>query len=119
MVGSVDKPIRITRLPKGEFLDLIRGYNRSKKSEIFEPQLPLDRASKRVSENVVTPADEPIPECTTCGVCCDAPLVVPIARTETERFAEYWEIYPDESAPDAVIDRVLPRDVGTKRMRGC
>ena len=115
MVGSVAKPIRITRMPKAEYLDLIRGYNRKKKSLIFEPQLPLDRTPKRVSENIATAADEPIPECTTCGVCCDLPLVVPIARSETERFSEYWEIYPDESVSDAVIERMLPRDAESGR----
>lgn len=115
MVVSVDKPIRITRLPKDKYLELIRGYNHTKKSQIFEPQLPLDRASKRVSENVVTPANEPIPECTTCGVCCDLPLVVPISNSETERFSDYWEIYPDESASDAAIERVLPREADSGR----
>ena len=109
------KPIQITRFQKAEFLDLVRQLDRENENKIFEPQLPLDRLSKRVSESVTLPAKEPAPECTTCGVCCDALLIVPITKAASERFSEFWDIVPDETAPETVIERVLPRDTESGR----
>lgn len=106
----MQRPVRITRMPKGEFTAMILELNARNRGRIREPQLPLNRLSKALSERLATDRSAPVPECVTCGVCCNFALYVPVTREESERLSEYVEVTADGSDPPVVIDHYLPRD---------
>lgn len=122
-------PVRITRLRKSEFHTAVRELDGRKVAQILEPQLPLEMLSRRLSENLATPAIEPVPDCVKCGVCCKFALIVPITLEDSERLAEYISITADDWDEEIEIDRSLPRDaesgycvhlaVGTPDTVGC
>ncbi|MGD9563587.1 MAG: YkgJ family cysteine cluster protein [Pyrinomonadaceae bacterium] len=103
----MEKPVQITRLPKGRFYEKIFEINERQRP--VPSQIPLSRLSKLVSERVVTDASEPIPECVPCGACCVYGLVIPINRREPEPLKRYIEVTLD-NAPDVVIERAFERD---------
>jgi len=84
-----------------------------KRKKIFETQLPLEKMTKRLAENIVTNSNEPIPDCVECGVCCSFALVVPFRSDEPNDVANYWEIFADDTPDKPVIDQMLPRNMGT------
>lgn len=100
--------VQITRYPRREYYGLIRQLDEQKNKQILEPQLPLDKLTKYVSRNVVTDNSEPVPECTTCGVCCAFALIVPVSKEDSRQLVSYCDITLDED-DTVVIDRVLPR----------
>lgn len=110
-------PVRITRMPKGDFTAMILELNARNRERIREPQLPLSRLSKSLSERLATARTAPVPECVTCGVCCNVALYVPVTREESERLSEYIEVTADGSDPPVAIDRYLPRDGETGHCR--
>lgn len=79
------------------------------KRSLITPQLPLDQLSKRLSDRVTVPTDSPVPECTTCGVCCVFALIVPVSHDESANIDPCVDILLDDIEEEIVIDRVLPR----------
>lgn len=101
--------VQITRFPRSEYYQLIRQLNERKNEQILKPQLPLDKLTKWISENVATDLAVPVPDCTTCGVCCAFPLIVPVSLEESQRLRSFWDVVFDED-DSVVADRVLPRN---------
>jgi len=95
-------------MPKGEFSAMVMEMDPRKR--LLEPQLPLSRLSKSLTERRATPSGTPVPECVTCGACCNFAVVVPVTREESDRLTEYVEVTLDDTEPPIVIDRFLPRD---------
>lgn len=108
----MEKPVTITRLSKGSFYEKVFEINERQRR--IASQIPLSRLSKLVSERVITPASEPIPDCVKCGACCVYGLVIPVNRREPEPLKRYIELTLDQ-APDVIIERVLDRDAGDGR----
>ena len=104
----MQRPVQITRLRKSEYHELIRELDRRKK--VLEPQLPLKKLTKYVAENLATPVGDPIPECVTCGVCCNFALMVPVTLKDSDKLHEYLSIAADNWESEIEIDRALPRD---------
>ncbi|HTK37801.1 MAG TPA: YkgJ family cysteine cluster protein [Pyrinomonadaceae bacterium] len=100
--------VQITRYSRYEYYELMRRLIEREKTQIRKPQLPLDKLTKCLSENVVTDVAEPIPECTTCGICCVFAPIVPVSRGDSQQLSSYWDVTLDEDN-SLVIDRVLPR----------
>lgn len=101
--------VQIERIRKSEFNDRVVRLTAERKSRHRESQLPLDRLSKFRADRVSVDKDTPVPECTTCGICCFLPLIVPVTRAESERLTGYCDILLDDSEEDIVVDRMLPR----------
>ena len=109
----IDSLVQITRYSKSEYIEIIRWLDERKRKTIFEPQLPLEKMTKRLAENIVTNSSEPVPDCVECGVCCSFALVVPIRSDEPNNVPEYWEIFADDTPDEPVIDQMPPRDMET------
>lgn len=107
---AMTKLVQIERIKKSEFNARVVELTNKRSSGYRESQLPLDRLSKLHNERLVTNRDSPIPECTTCGLCCFLPLIVPVTRAESERLTGYCDILLDDCEEDIVVDRVLPRN---------
>ena len=105
--------VRITRIKREAFYQDLIELNEQKKKRLMEPQLPLLKLSKHVAERTVTPQDEPVPECVTCGVCCAYLLFVPVSLKDSERLSEFIELTLDDSDAEIAVDRVLPRNAET------
>ena len=108
------EPVRITRMRMGEFNLAVGALDQAKRSRLLPPQLGLLTLTKYVSESVTVGPGEPVPECVTCGVCCDLYAVVPMNVPESERLGEYIEVTAD-AEPDVVIDRLVKRDMTSGR----
>jgi hypothetical protein len=102
--------VQITRLPKRDFYAFVREVDATRQDKILEPQLPLERLSKRVSVSVVTDSALPVPDCVKCGACCVFPLIVPVSATDHTSSEAYWDLTLDDSSASPVIDRVLRRN---------
>jgi Fe-S-cluster containining protein len=110
----MQRPVQITRMPKSDFVAMIIDYDRRKKERILPAQLPLDKLSKYVAERSATDASVPVPECVTCGVCCNFALIAPVSREDSERHGEYVEITLDGWDGNAIaVDRALKRNEET------
>ena len=104
------EPVQITRMTLGEFNGIVRALDKEKRSRLRPSQLDVLRLTKYASDSVTVDADEPVPECVTCGVCCDLYAVVPMDFPESERLGEYIEVTAD-GEPNVVIDRLVKRDL--------
>jgi Fe-S-cluster containining protein len=102
--------VQITRLPKRDFYAFVREVDASRQGKILDPQLPLEKLSKRLSASVVTDSALPIPDCVKCGACCVFPLIVPVSATDHTGSEAYWDLTLDDSSASPVIDRVLRRN---------
>lgn len=101
---------QIQRLSKTAYYDHIRELNERKKILFSEPDLSLEKLSKRFAERIVTTASMPVPDCLTCGLCCAYALCVPVRRDDLTAPEKYWELTMDQSASKIVINRFLKRD---------
>ena len=73
-------------------------------------QLVTDKLSSRIKNNIVTPPDAPIPDCQTCGACCQAPIAVGVRHTESVSPELYWDITTESENGEIVVDRYLRRN---------
>ena len=107
-------PVRITRMPMAEFNERVARLDEEKRSRLKPAQLDVTRLTKYVSDSVTVRSGEPIPECITCGACCDIFAVVPMAVAESERLGDFIEVTADPEL-DVVVDRLVKRDFVTGR----
>ncbi len=101
--------VQIERVRKSEFNARVVELTRKRGSGYRESQLPLDRLSKFLKDRVSVDSTTPVPECTTCGICCFLPLIVPVSRAESERLTSYCEVLLDGSEDEIAVDRMLSR----------
>jgi len=80
---------------------------------LMPPQLVTDDLSNTIKNNVVTPPDAPIPDCLTCGACCQSLLCVGVRPTDNVDRDRYWEITVDTEQGEVVVDRYLKRNGDT------
>lgn len=102
-------PVHITRISLGDLQRRIALLNERKGSGSYPPQLDVARLTKYVSESVTVGPGEPVPDCLTCGACCDNYSIVPMSMAESEHLNDYMEVTVD-SEPGIVIDRLINRD---------
>lgn len=100
------------RLTEEEFYPLIESMYEEIWGRLFPPQVLTDGLSNTVRNNVITPADTPIPDCVSCGACCASLLCVGIRPGEEISEADHWELAA-ENEPSVVVDRYMKRNPDT------
>lgn len=101
-------------MSKDEFYPDLAEMGRELAERLIEPQLPLRSLSIRVAGNVVTPKEEPKPDCISCGACCNKPLLVPAFRGDIPVLDAYIEVtVRGNTGADVVIDRFIAKDKET------
>lgn len=105
--------VQITRqptIPESEFYPMIYKMYEEIWFTRFPPEIPTKRLTVKRAKNVVTPPDAPIPDCVTCGVCCEMMLCVGVRPHEAVAPADYWDITVQGKDGEIVVDRYLRRD---------
>ena len=106
--------VQITRLKKSEFYRTVGELEERKESRILPSQLPLHELSRRADRRIVTEPSTPVPDCLTCGVCCNFALMVTVTPSESEPLKEYWDVILEGvEDKEITINRVLPRSLDT------
>ena len=78
-------------------------------TNLLPPQLVTEDLPTKVSKNIVTPADAPVPDCLTCGACCGAMLCVSVSPTDETDAEHYWNITTNGERGEITVDRYLRR----------
>ncbi|HEY8559421.1 MAG TPA: YkgJ family cysteine cluster protein [Pyrinomonadaceae bacterium] len=104
---------RQSKIAEDEFYPMIVAMYEHIWQRLLPPQIPTDGLTTRVANNVVTPADAPIPDCVTCGACCMAMLAVGVRPHETTGTENFWEITVKGEKDEILVDRFLRRDPET------
>lgn len=103
--------VQITRREKfseAEFYPMITSMFEQIWINLLPPQLVNEDLPTKVSKNIVTPPNTPIPECLPCGACCGAMMCVAVSPDDTQTPAEnYWDITTNGAI---VVDRYLRRN---------
>jgi Fe-S-cluster containining protein len=80
-------------------------------SRILPSQLPIEQLSRKIQDSVVTDRAAAIPDCCTCGVCCNFAVMVTATPQESLRLNNYWDITLDVIEEPVTINRMLPRSM--------
>lgn len=110
---SANDFVQITRQEKfseAEFYPMITRMFEQIWQNLLPPQLINEDLPTKVSRNIVTPADAPVPECVPCGACCGSMLCVAVSPSDKNVPAEsYWDITATGASGDITVDRYLRR----------
>jgi Fe-S-cluster containining protein len=101
---------RLSRIPEEEFYPVINRMYEHIWRQLLPPQLVTDGLSNRTKNNVVTPADAPIPDCLTCGACCQSWLCVGVRPSDNVSSEYCWDITAEGDDETIVVDRYLKRN---------
>lgn len=101
--------IQITRMSKSDYYETIAELKLRLKNDLIAPQIAPETLTKTFSENLITPAENIIPDCLTCGLCCFYGLSVPVADDDPTPPENYWEIMLDDAASEIVVSKNLKR----------
>jgi uncharacterized protein len=77
---------------------------------LLPPQLVTDGLSNTIANNTVTPPEAPIPDCLTCGACCQSLLCVGVRPSDRVDPELYWDVTKGKDEDEIVVDRYLRRD---------
>lgn len=77
---------------------------------LLPPQLITDGLASKVRNNIVTPHDAPIPDCMTCGACCQTPPCVGVRPSDQVDPELYWDITTEGETSEIVVDRYMRRN---------
>ena len=75
MISEFVQITRRDRFQEEEFYPMVHRMYEEIWTKLLPPQLVTDQLSSRIKNNVVTPPDAPIPDCLTCGACCQSLLL--------------------------------------------
>lgn len=104
---------RLSRIPEDEFYPVINRMYEYIWQRLLPPQLVTDGLSNTVKNNVVTSADAPIPDCLTCGACCQSLLCVGVRPSDSVDPELSWDITVQTDDGEIVVDRYLRRNEET------
>jgi Fe-S-cluster containining protein len=105
--------VQISRQPKIRDVDFFPIANQMYEriwQRLMPPQLLTENLSGKVANNVVTPADAPVPDCMTCGACCATMVCVGVRPGENVAPEHCWDIVKEMDDGEIVVDRYLRRD---------
>lgn len=108
--------VQITRREKfseEEFYPMITAMYEQIWTNLLPPQLITEDLPTKVSRNIVTPADAPVPDCLTCGACCGAMICVAVSPTDETTAEHYWDITTAGERGEITVDRYLRRSSET------
>ena len=112
----MDEFVQITRrnsIPEKDFYPVINRMYEHIWTRLLPPQLITEGLSNTVKNNVVTPSDAPIPDCLTCGACCQSLLCVGVRPSDNVDRELRWDITVETDEGEIVVDRYLKRDPET------
>lgn len=111
MIGSEFVQIeRREKFSEEEFYPMITSMYERIWINLLPPQLVTEDLPTKVSRNIVTPADAPVPDCLTCGACCGAMICVAVNPKDTQTPPEhYWNITTTGERGEITVDRYLRR----------
>ena len=113
MISEFVQITRRDRFQEEEFYSMVHRMYEEIWTKLLPPQLVTDQLSSRIKNNVVTPPDAPIPDCLTCGACCQSLLCVGVRPSDNVDRDLYWEITSEGKEGDIVVDRYLRRNDDT------
>jgi Fe-S-cluster containining protein len=105
--------VQISREPRVRDTDFFPMVNRMYErvwKQLLPPQLVTEQLSSKVANNVVTPPDAPIPDCHTCGACCQSLMCVGVRPSDNVDPELYWEVTTETEDGEIVVDRYLRRN---------
>ena len=104
---------RLRKIPEDEFYPVMHQMYEHVWTQLLPPQLVTESLSNTVKNNVVTPPDAAVPDCLTCGACCQSLLCVGVRPTDTVDPELYWDITVQTDGGELVVDRYLKRNSET------
>ncbi|MCD9186491.1 MAG: YkgJ family cysteine cluster protein [Pyrinomonadaceae bacterium] len=105
--------VQITRqptIPENEFYPMIYKMYEEIWFTRLPPEIPTKLLTVKRAKNVVTPPDAPIPDCITCGLCCEMMPCVGVRPHEDIAPEDYWDITVEGKNGEIVVDRYLRRN---------
>ena len=104
---------RRRRLSIRELEEIYADVENRKNAGLIPPQIPPEQLSIKISKNIVTPDSAPIPDCLTCGVCCNEAFCVPVSPQDKTSPKNYWDITANNSSTGVVVERFLRHQYDT------
>jgi Fe-S-cluster containining protein len=102
---------RRDRFSEEEFYPMVNRMFEYVWENLMPPQILTDGLSNTVKNNIITPPETPIPDCLTCGACCQSLLCVGVRPSDSLSPEHYWDITSKtEEGDEIVVDRYLRRD---------
>jgi len=101
--------IQLTRISRSDYYESISKIKKRLEKDLIAPQIAPEKFTKKLSENVITPEQTPIPDCLTCGACCVYSMIVPVSNSDPTPPENYWEIILEDSASEIVVNKMLKR----------
>ncbi|MBX3287767.1 MAG: YkgJ family cysteine cluster protein [Acidobacteria bacterium] len=108
--------VQITRFPKHRDVDFYRMAERMYEgiwNNLLPQQVLSNGLSNRIETNVITPPDVPVPDCLTCGACCQGLICVGVRPADNVDPSLYWDVTTEAAEGEIVVDRYLRRDSET------
>lgn len=99
--------VQIERIPRSENIEIALEIYARVTDKLLPPQIPMQKMTGQIADNAVTPPDEPIPDCVTCGACCQYFILAPVFKSDITDAEHYYDVTVDES--DFTIGRYLKR----------
>lgn len=100
---------RQSRIRETDFVPFVNSMFEKVWGGLFPPQILTDELSNTVSGNIITPADDPIPECMTCGACCASFVCVDLEPDNPISSEDCWDISKPGECGEFVVDRFIKR----------
>jgi Fe-S-cluster containining protein len=104
---------RKSKIPEEEFYPVVNRMYEYMWQRLMPPQLVTDGLSNTLKNNVATPANAPIPDCLTCGACCQSHLCVGVRPSDSISAEIVWDITVETEGKEIVVDRYLKRNEET------
>ena len=105
--------VQITRQSKvneDDFYEMLGKMYQQIWQNLAPPQILTQDLSERIANNVITLPDAPIPDCQSCGACCQAFTQVAVYPDEKIFPENYWEITVKGENGEITVDKFLRRD---------
>lgn len=103
--------IQITRrnkISEDEFQPFLNAMYEQVWGNLLPPQILTHDLSNTVAGNIITPSNEPIPDCLTCGACC-ASFVCVTLESNAVASKDCWEITKQGENGEFIVDRCIKR----------
>ena len=105
--------VQITRQSKineDDFYEMLGKMYQQIWGNLAPPQILTQDLSERIANNVITLPDTPIPDCQSCGACCQAFTQVAVYPDEQVSPENYWGITVKGEKDEITVDKFLRRD---------
>lgn len=101
------------KLSREEFSQVIERLEKRIWKNLKTEALPFGKLSGRKAGSILTPPDEQVPDCQTCGVCCIAVPWVDVKAGDLTPAENYWDITTRGQSGEIIVSRQLRRDTET------